>query len=80
MEVESLLDAPTLATANAGIAIGAGTDVTLESADIVSVKNDPRDVPRIAGVFKEDLWQDGSEPLVGGWLQYFRNSADYRGF
>jgi Cu2+-exporting ATPase len=56
-------DAPALLTADVGVAIGAGTDVAVEAGDVVLVRSDPRDIPRIINLSKatyrkmiQNLW------------------------
>ena len=56
-------DAPALLTADVGVAIGAGTGVAVEAGDVVLVRSDPRDVPRIVKLSKatyrkmvQNLW------------------------
>ncbi|MDZ4673838.1 MAG: copper-translocating P-type ATPase [Gemmatimonadota bacterium] len=56
-------DAPALATADIGIAIGAGADVAVEAGHIVLVRSDPRDIPRIVSLSRatyrkmvQNLW------------------------
>ncbi|PIT92451.1 MAG: copper-translocating P-type ATPase [Candidatus Harrisonbacteria bacterium CG10_big_fil_rev_8_21_14_0_10_42_17] len=45
-------DAPALTQADLGIAIGAGTNVAIESAGIILVRNDPRDIAKIIRLSK----------------------------
>jgi Cu2+-exporting ATPase len=73
-------DAPALAQAMVGIAIGAGTDVAVETADVVLVKNDPADVSRsiqlarkVHGKIKQNLFWAAiynmiAIPVAGGVL------------
>ncbi|MCA9388424.1 heavy metal translocating P-type ATPase [Candidatus Berkelbacteria bacterium] len=56
-------DAPALVTADIGMAIGAGTDVAIESAGVILVRDDPRDVVKVIKLSKatyrkmiQNLW------------------------
>ena len=75
-------DAPALAQADVGIAIGAGTDVAIETADVILVENDPRDVADVIALSRlanrkmvqNLLWATGYNvvaiPLAAGVLYH----------
>ncbi|MEP7065556.1 MAG: heavy metal translocating P-type ATPase [Gemmatimonadota bacterium] len=74
-------DAPALVSANVGIAIGAGTEVAVEAGDVVLIRSDPRDVPRLIKLSRatyrkmvQNLWWAAGYniiaiPLAAGVLQ-----------
>lgn len=75
-------DAPALTQADLGVAVGAGTNVAIESAGIILVKNDPRDIPKIFKLsrltynkmIQNLFWATGYNvvaiPLAAGVLAY----------
>ena len=68
-------DAPAFARADVGIAIGAGTDVAIESAGVILASDDPRGVVSVVRLSRASFRKMLQNPRLGGRLQRARDPA-----
>ncbi len=75
---DGLNDAAALTVADVGVAMGTGTDLAIETADVIAMSGEIQNIPRAIRLARDVMRNNSTKTGMGFWLQHHLNPSGHR--